>query len=332
METERDQPALRLWILDDGRAGHSMQALGLAEAVGRLRPVEIEERPFSLKPWVAALPASLADTIGSFFKQWPIAALASGEELLRWPWPDVLISTGRRSALVASALRRRHGITTLQILDPRLPVSAFDAVITPTHDDLSGSTVYNSVGALGRVTRDYIDAEARSWAEELGKIPTPRLAVLVGGTSGSAEFTGQDEHRLIMALHTLAESHTLLITTSRRTSEALRGKLAREFGDVAYLWTPEEGVDNPYPGLLGHVEAVLVTEDSVNMTSEAASSGLPVHVFPVSRLAPKLGRFHQSLTEYGASRRFTGSLQSWTSQPLAEADRIAADLVRRGVI
>ncbi len=90
--------------------------------------------------------------------------------------------------------------------------------------------------------------------------------------------------------------------------------------------------NNPYPGLLGHADAVLVTEDSVNMASEAATAGLPVHVFPVSGVARKIARFHASLAERGASRRFTGTIGQWSYPPLAEADRIADDLLRRGII
>ena len=68
------------------------------------------------------------------------------------------------------------------------------------------------------------------------------------------------------------------------------------------------------------------------MASEAATAGLPVHVFAISRVAPKIARFHASLAERGASRRFTGAIGQWSYAPLAEADRIAGELVRRGVV
>jgi mitochondrial fission protein ELM1 len=89
---------------------------------------------------------------------------------------------------------------------------------------------------------------------------------------------------------------------------------------------------NPYPGLLGHADAVLVTQDSVNMASEAATTGLPVHVFPLGGVARKIARFHESLERRGASRRFAGTIDHWSYPPLAEADRIAGELLARGVI
>src|SRR5690606_33209982 len=111
--------------------------------------------------------------------------------------------------------------------------------------------------------------------------------------------------------------------------EGLMRRLAAVLPD-AFVWNGAG--ENPYPGLLGHADAVLVTEDSVSMASEAATTGLPVHIFPLGRVAPKIRRFHESLTARGASRRFTGAIARWSYEPLAEADRIAGDLVRRGVI
>ena len=323
---------LRLWVLTDGRAGHSAQALGLAEAISRLRPSDIETRRIDLKPWAMKLPASVIYQLGRTLKGWPFAALEDGGADLRWPWPDCVISAGRRTAPVAAALRQRHGVTAIQLLDPKLPPNAFDAVIIPTHDALQGANVFTSLGALNRITQQYVETEASAWAESIHSLPTPRLGVLIGGPSGSVDFTKADAARLCLALEALADSHRLLITTSRRTPPALATALRDTLGDRARVWEPLDAGENPYPGILGHVDAVLVTEDSVNMASEAASTGLPVHVFPIAQIPPKIAEFHTALADHGAGKRFTGHLSHWTYPPLAEADRLAQDLLRRGVL
>jgi mitochondrial fission protein ELM1 len=74
---------------------------------------------------------------------------------------------------------------------------------------------------------------------------------------------------------------------------------------------------------------VLVTDDSVNMASEAASTGKPVHVFPLARVSPKIHRFHATLEAQGAMRRFEGVIGDWNYPPLAEADRVAAEVDKR---
>lgn len=323
---------LRLWVFSDGRAGHDAQALGLAEALDRIRSAEIETKRIALKPWAAKLPAAISHGLGGLPIGWPFAGLEDRGACLRWPWPDAIISAGRRAAVVAAAMRKRHGITVLQLLDPKIEPSAFDAVIVPSHDALQGGNVYRSIGALNRIEQSRLVAETEAWRSRLEAFPSPRLGVLIGGPSGSAKFTDQDASRLCLALENLADHHTLLLTTSRRTPPALAETLRSALGDRAFVWEPGDDEANPYPGLLGHVDAVLVTEDSVNMASEAASTGLPVHIFPISSVAPKIAQFHEDLAARGASRRFTGALTKWEYPPLAEATRLAKDLLRRGVL
>ncbi len=317
-------------MLTDGRAGNETQALGLAEAIARIAPAQISVKRISLKWWAAPIPPALSYRVGAWPKGWPFSGIEEGSDTLHWPWPDTVVAAGRRVAPIAAALRQLHGVTAVQILDPQMPPSAFDAVIVPQHDRLAGANVLTSVGALSRLTRTQIEAEAEAWRDRVEALKRPRLAVLIGGPSKSAKFTTTDERTLLLALDSLAGSHGLMITTSRRTRPAFGRKLTEALGNRALVW--EGGDLNPYPGMLGLADSVLVTEDSVNMASEAASTGLPVHVFPISSVAEKLARFHESLSDYGASRRFTGQVGEWSYEPLEEADRIATDLARREIL
>lgn len=316
---------LQIWVVTDGRAGNRVQALGLAEAIARLRPARISERPIALKRWTTAVPPALSwQLVG--LADWPFPGLSEGR--FAAPWPDLVIGAGRRSGPVVAALRRRHGIAAVQLLAPQMPARAFDAVVVPEHDDLSGPNVLKSIGALNRLTQASIREAASQWAGPFGALPDPRIAVLVGGPSRSSGFGPADGERLIRAAKGLARNHGLMITPSRRTPPDLAGALAG-LGPGTWAWSGDGS--NPYPGLLGHADAVLVTEDSVNMASEAATSGLPVHIFPVTRLAVKIERFHETLAERGASRLFGGSIAHWTYPPLAEAERIAAELAARRI-
>ncbi|MEO1491242.1 MAG: mitochondrial fission ELM1 family protein [Pseudomonadota bacterium] len=315
---------LDLWVLSDGRAGHDAQSLGLAEALARQRPVTIRTVNTTLPIWARVLPPALAKAIGSIVPGWPEPACQS-EGPAQGTQPDLIISTGRRAGLVAASLRRKTGARAVQILDPKLGTTAFDAMILPDHDTTHGDNVLRTVGAMTRLTPERVAKVASDWATRLPGPERSRLAVLVGGPSTSATFTGTDGEALIIALAALANHHTLIVTTSRRTPEALTKTLQTELPDTATVWTPEQ--DNPYPAMLGHADAVLVTEDSVNMASEAATVGLPVHVFPINSVAAKLTAFHRQLTARGASRRFEGKIETWSYPRLAEADRIAGEVI-----
>lgn len=321
---------LNLWVLSDGRAGNEAQALGLAEALTRRRPAAVAVKRAVLGRWAALVPPALSWRLGARDGGWPFSGLAQGAEALAPPWPEAVIGAGRRIAPVAAALRRLYGVTAIQILDPQMPARAFDAVVVPEHDALTGPNVLRSVGAVNRLTPHAVAEAAACWTDAFAPLPRPRIAVLVGGSSRSARFDGRAEGMLLAALRMLAPEHGLIVTGSRRTPPGLMEGMREAIGARGFVW---DGTGrNPYPGLLGHADAVLVTEDSVNMASEAASTGLPVHVFPLERVADKLARFHASLERRGASRRFTGAIGRWTYPALAEADRIAAELVRRGVV
>jgi mitochondrial fission protein ELM1 len=312
METE----PLRLWVLTDGRAGNEAQALGLAEALGRRHPVRIAIRRVAPKAWTARLPAQLWHALGAQEGGWPFTAYNARVRRIVPPWPDLAIGAGRRIAPLVAALKKLHGVKTVQILDPRMPLADFDLVAVPA-----------TLGAIGRTTPEIV-AAAGPWRDRLAALPHPRLAVLLGGPSTSARFGGGAAGRLAAALQALAEQgHGLMVTPSQRTPQGLIGRLRDLLGSRAFVW---DGTgDNPYPGILGLADAVLVTEDSVNMASEAASTGKPVHVFALNRAAAKLRHFHAALEAHGAARRFEGEIEAWEYPPLAEADRVAAEVMRR---
>ena len=319
-----------IWVLTDGRAGNEAQALALAEAIGRQRPASISLKPVTLKRWAALLPPGLSASFGASRNGWPFTGLAEGGDALHWPWPDLVIGAGRRAAPIVAAIRQLHAVAAVQLLNPKMRASSFDAVIAPEHDGLTGANVLMTLGALSRLTPDTVRQQADEWRARTAGIAEPRLAVVVGGPSKSAKFSQADERNLLLALQTLQSEYGLLVTTSRRTPEGFARQLQHALGETALLHTGTG--DNPYPAMLGLADAVLVTEDSVNMASEAASTGLPVHIFPVSGIAPKLARFHEQLAKRGMSRRFTGQIGNWSYEPLAEADRVASDLARRGIL
>ena len=74
-----------------------------------------------------------------------------------------------------------------------------------------------------------------------------------------------------------------------------------------YLWNGEG--DNPYFGLLGLADFIVVTADSVNMVSEAASTGKPVYVAALPGGSAKFWNFHQRLMEEGVTRAFEDKLE-----------------------
>ena len=86
---------------------------------------------------------------------------------------------------------------------------------------------------------------------------------------------------------------------------------------------------NPYFAFLATADAILVTEDSANMPTEAGATGRPVYLLEMDGRQARKQRFHAELAALGIARRFEGRLDSWTYPPLRETDRLAAEVLRR---
>ncbi|WP_157982265.1 mitochondrial fission ELM1 family protein [Oceanicella sp. SM1341] len=305
-----DRDSLKIRVVTDGRPGNATQALGLAEALARRFPAQIDEHAVRLKPVFRALPQRMAAGFGRFaFRPGPAFEGV----------PDMVIGAGRRGNLAAAALRR-GGARAVAILDPQMATADFDAVIVPEHDRLRGPNVLTSLGALNR-----LGGRALVPPPWLPALPAPRLVLLLGGPSRSARFDRASLARLLEDL-ALFEGWSLLATPSRRTPSWVVPEIRAARPD-AWIWDGEG--ENPYPGLLGAADAIMVTEDSVNMTSEAAVTGRPVHVSGLGQVDPKFRRFHATLQARGITRPAAEGPGAWSYEPLAETERMAAMLCGR---
>jgi hypothetical protein len=312
--------ALRCWVLTEGHVGMVNQAVGLAEAMG-LTP-EIK-RIAVRAPW-KHLPPRL------WFKA--LSAPGPGGDRLEPPWPDIVISCGKRSVAPALAIRKasRGRTFAVHIQTPPVDPKRFDVVVAPAHDGLEGENVFVTRAAVHRVTPARLEAAAARFALGLAPLPRPLVAVLIGGSNGRHRLTPDVMTRVAGQLAELSRSQGigLAVTPSRRTgaeNEAiLRESLA---GLPAAIWDGQG--ENPYFGYLGLADAVVVTADSVSMVSEAVSTGKPVYVVELPGASRRIDRFHAMLREAGMTRRFDGRLDSWHYAPPDDTARAAAEIWRR---
>lgn len=316
-------PHLMIWAVSDGRAGIANQVLGLAEAVARRTPATIAIKTIRY--------ASLFDRWPTAMKLWPDAMLAADSDRIAAPFPDVWIAAGRATLPHSRRMRALSQGKTLvvQLQDPG-DTSPYDLVIAPTHDRIAGGNTLSLLGSTNRVTRERLSEDGRAWADRLAALPHPRLAVMIGGRSKSHDLTPQRAEALAAQLHNAVTSTNgvLLMTLSRRTPDAARAILREQLKGRPGLIHDGNG-PNPYFAFLDAADHILVTEDSVNMATEAAVTGKPVHILAMDRLRPggKFERFHDALQTAGITRRFDGTLTAWDYEPLNETDRAAARVI-----
>lgn len=318
MQKPRDE----CWVITDHAAGNQRQALALAAQLHlQARHLLLEPRA----PWSWLAPRL---TPGG-----RLALPAAQRMVFAPPWPRLAIGCGRSAALFTRMLRSlaAGSCYTVQILNPRIAPRHWDTVITPRHDHLPGANVLQPLGSLNPIDDIWL-ADARGAWPQLGQLPTPRVGVLLGGPRRGIALDAAYVRELARRLrvHQQQDGGSLLVLASRRTPATLIEPFRRALqGIPGLLWAGNDDGPNPYPGVLGWADALVVTPDSVNMLSEACAVGCPVRTFINAPLPTKIAQFHQALRSAGLLRNLDEQATTERGPPLRETAAIAATLRER---
>jgi mitochondrial fission protein ELM1 len=307
----------KIWIVTDGAVGFEAQAIAVAEAV-RL--------PFVLKRVRIKGPLRLLPVrLQVYLSPRILLRFVGSDEPLRQPWPQVIISVGRRSVPIALALKQVSGAFTVNIQDPKVPAQWFDLVAAPTHDEFNAPNVITTFGAVHRITANKLAEAAKKFATKFDFLPHPRFAVLLGGDSKGFRFSPAEAAAFGTLVAKLAREHrgSLLITSSRRTRPQSLSAFANAIVGVPHILWSGTG-ENPYMAMLAWADFIIVTNDSVNMVTEAAGTGKPIYVKFLPGKSKRNSQFHEQMRNAGATRPFDGrSIADWSYQPINDTEKVA---------
>lgn len=292
-----------IWVLADDRAGNTAQALGTAEALGaeiivkKVRYTKAVVLPNALRG--ASLLGVTKETV----------------EEIKEPFPDIAIAAGRRAAPLLRYIKKKSGGKTkiVQIMFPGyFGLSDFDLVVLPNHDGckLIRPNIMRTTGAPHRITPQRLTVEKEKWNKVFESLPTPRIALIVGGATKDKPFSvemAKDLAQRCVGLLQKLGGGSFLVTTSRRTG-AEQEKIIRDAlpdPKFFYGWGNKE-IENPYFGFLALADHIIVTGDSVSMCSEACAAGAPVYIYaPPGTVGKKHAQLHQELYEKGYAVELT---------------------------
>lgn len=308
-----------IWVITEGLAGTENQCLGIVEALESKMPIRAEIKKISLtSPWKYLSPWLGVECAGSFTPP-PTP-----------PWPDILIASGRKSIAASRYIKKQSGgnTFTVQIQDPRINPASFDLVAVPAHDPTRGQNVIVTTATPNRITPEKLDRAKAEWDHVFGKLPAPRIAVLIGGSTKKSKATERALDKLAATLEDMALKYSLMITTSRRTGDKATQKLndrLAKYNNV-FFWNGKGA--NPYMGMLACADYIAATNDSTSMLSEAASTGKPVYSLPLVELSGRQQKLLSNLKTHGAVRNWNGTAGNWAYEPLRDAGHVANAIIK----
>ena len=311
-----------VWIISDGKAGHEVQCLGVAAALG-LKPVIKRITPGRLSrlmaPWGRVSRNERFGRAGSVFEP---------------PWPAFAFAAGRTTIPYIRALKRQAKLATYTVilLDPKTPANSADLIWVPAHDTRKGPNVVSSLTSPHGFTPQRIASLRANPPPEIAALPHPRVAVLIGGPNDVYRFEDADAARLATSLKGMTRHGvSLMISPSRRTPPAFLASVDAATANVPRILYRGDGT-NPYADFLANADAFIVTADSVNMAGEAAATGKPIYIFAPQGGGGKFERYHAGLKAHGATRDLPPdgcAIEPWTYTPLDSASAIADEIRRR---
>lgn len=316
LEMTKNISALSCWIVTpNGLIGTENQCIGVANALNidyQIKRIELNQ------PWRGLTP------LLKFENQF---CFSTSGDALEPPWPDLVIAAGRRAIPAARYIRKMSQRKTYVVFlqDPHCDTRSFDLVAAPKHDRVRGSNVIQTVGAPNKITSVQLDEAKKKFEKLFSPLPAPRVGVIIGGNSKTHRMTTDITLKLCNQLVGLQQSHncSLMITASRRTGDRNNFLIEQNLShsEDCYLWDGRS--ENPYLGILGWADYLLVTEDSVSMLCDAASTGKPVYKVALEGRSKKFDLFYKTLEDHGAMRPFCGKLASWSYERIQDADYVA---------
>ena len=265
----------RTWVILGDKRGDNGQVETIVDAL----PWPVEHKYVHMKPeWVLGKPRYRPSLDHLDLSQ---------SDPIEGPWPDLILTVGRRPSMVALWIRQQSANKTKivlvgkpsgHMLDFSLVIASAENQMPPLHNFMPTTL------PLMRIEQADVASEAEAWRERFAALDKPLIAMLVGGETNPFIMNRKVAEDLVSTARWVVDElgGTPYVTTSRRTTAEVVEVLRRDLPEQAvfYEWSAD-AQDNPYRALLGSADGFIVTADSVSMQVEVIYLHKPLAIFPL---------------------------------------------------
>lgn len=212
--------------------------------------------------------------------------------LLRPPWPDLVVATGKRTAPVALWIKLQSGGHTklVQLGRPRMALKHFDLVVTTPQYGLPAAPNVMETAMPFAQPKTVVAADLEAFKTEWFHLPRPWILGVIGGAKFPLRLNDGDLAGFGKALDNRAQhiSGSVILLDSPRSPDGAIDKAGQQVTVPKWLYRRGQSV-NPYQAALSMCDELVVTSDSVSMVSEMLFTGKPTSIYrlPVSKFSPR---------------------------------------------
>lgn len=305
-------------LLTEGAHGMVSQVEGLAKAL----KLDFNHCFVNLKkPW----------------RYFPINLVPVSKSVIDGKIPDqienqILISCGKNSIISSLFLKRNNkNLFNIHIQNPKVNFSNFDLIVAPEHDQIKGSNVLSTFGALHYITKQEIDNSSNFFLKYNLSEKDKIVSLILGGPNRYYDFNEIDLGNIFLSIkdHFLNKGFKLILVRSRRTPDNIIDFAKKFFLNSAVIidFVSKEF----YLSALKLSKTIIVTCDSTSMVSECAVTQKPIFVakMKAKRRNNRFEYFLNSFREKGIIKFLGENTDNWSYPELDETKRIARIIKER---
>jgi len=305
-------------LLTEGAHGMVSQVEGLAKAL----KLDFNHCFVNLKkPW----------------RYFPINLVPVSKSVIDGKIPDqienqILISCGKNSIISSLFLKRNNkNLFNIHIQNPKVNFSNFDLIVAPEHDQIKGSNVLSTFGALHYITKQEIDNSSNFFSKYNLSEKDKIVSLILGGPNRYYDFNEIDLGNIFLSIkdNFLDKGFKLILVRSRRTPDNIIDFAKKFFLNSAVI------IDfvskDFYLSALKLSKTIIVTCESTTMSSECAITQKPIFVakMKAKRRNNRFEYFLNSFREKGIIKFLGENIDNWSYPELDETKRIARIIKER---
>jgi mitochondrial fission protein ELM1 len=293
---------LKILVLDDGNRGNFVQSFGIASA---FESAEIKTFKAAFKGPCYKLPGrkgrypiySKILALMCRLEMWELAKKALNKMLVKNSTVlnekyHLIVSAGSVLSPVNLILSRGKSKSVQVMLPSMVPFKTFDFLVIPQHDyikmkDKNLNNLIVTFGAPNLINEKFLMDKRKEITDKFNISADKKIiGLIIGGDDNNYRISVGLIEKLCKNLEKIKKDCNFVVTTSRRTEENVVLYLKENFSkhnEVIYSEFPGYSKNSYYAGLLAISDFLLVTEDSINMISEAAATGKPLIILGVER-------------------------------------------------